>query len=163
MAHRLLLAPLVAALLGLGCGVYTFNPAGKSSIQTIAVDRFDNKTTEYDLADRMTDLVIDAFLADGTFKVVSADNADAALSGVLTRYERKPFEYDENDVVLSYSVTMTFDVALRNPRDNDSDIWRESMVQEGVYLVDSQTEQDGQSKAIERLIVSIINRTTKSW
>ncbi len=163
MAHRVLLAPLVAALLGLSCGVYTFNPAGKSSIQTIAVDRFDNKTTEYDLADRMTDLVIDAFLADGTFKVVSAENADAALSGVLTRYERKPFEYDENYVVSSYSVTMTFDVALKNPRDNDSDIWRESMVQEGVYLVDSETEQDGQSKAIERLIVSIINRTTKSW
>ncbi len=163
MAHRLLLAPLVAAFIGLGCAVYTFNPAGKSSIQTIAVDRFDNKTTEYDLADRITDLVIDAFLADGTFKVVSAENADAALSGVLTRYERKPFEYDENDVVLSYSVTMTFDVALRNPRDNDSDIWRESMVQEGVYLVDSETEQDGQSKAIQRLIVSIINRTTKSW
>ena len=163
MAHRILLAPLVAALLGLSCGAYTFNPAGKSSIQTIAVDRFENKTTEYDLADRMTDLVIDAFLADGTFKVVSAENADAALSGVLTRYERKPFEYDENDVVLSYSVTMTFDVALRNPRDNDSDIWRESMIQEGVYLVDSETEQDGQSNAIQRLIVSIINRTTKSW
>ena len=60
MAHRVLLAPLVVALLGLGCCVYTFNPAGKSSIQKIAVDRFDNKTTEYDLADRMTDLVIDS-------------------------------------------------------------------------------------------------------
>jgi len=157
-----MLLPLAAAGF-LGCGVYTFNPVGKSSIQAIAVQRFDNKTTEYELADRMTDLVIDAFLDDGTFKVVSAENADAALSGVLTRYDRKPFEYDENDVVQSYSVTLTFDVTLTDPRDNDAEIWRETMVQEGVYLVAGETEQDGQAKAVQRLIASIINRTTKSW
>ncbi|MDH4034771.1 MAG: LPS assembly lipoprotein LptE [candidate division Zixibacteria bacterium] len=159
-ALRLTVYPTILLLL-VGC--YTFNPAGKSSIQAIAVERFDNKTTEYDLADRMTDLVIDAFLADGTMKVVSADNADAVLVGELTGYQRKPFEYDENGVVISYSVTMTFDLLLKNPNDNDSEIWRENMVQEGVYNVDSQTEQDGQNSAVQRLIVEIINRTTKSW
>jgi hypothetical protein len=156
-------ALILAAAASLGCGVYTFSPAGKSNIQAIAVERFENKTTEFELADRMTDLVIDAFLADGTFKVVSAENADATLSGVLARYDRKPFEYFENDVVLSYSVTLTFDIALTNPSDNDTEIWRETMIQEGVYLVDGQTEQEGQNIAVERLIVSIVNRTTKSW
>ena len=163
MIRFLVYALFLMTVTALSCGVYTFNPAGKSSIQAIAVERFDNKTTEYELADRMTDLVIDAFLADGTFKVVSAENADATLSGVMTRYDRKPFEYDENDVVLSYSVTLTFDIALTNPRDNDTEIWRETMIQEGVYLVDGQTEQDGQNNAVERLIVSIVSRTTKSW
>ncbi len=144
-------------------GCYTFNPAGKSSVQAIAVERFENKTTEYELADRMTDLVIDAFLADGTMKVVSMENADAVLVGTLTGYVRKPFEYDENGVVKSYSVTMNFDITLKNPRDNDSEIWREIMEQEGVYSVDNETEQDGQNKAVNRLIVDIINKTTKSW
>jgi hypothetical protein len=37
------------------------------------------------------------------------------------------------------------------------------MVQEGIYQVSDQTEQDGQTEAVQRLIVSIINRTTKSW
>lgn len=152
---------MVVLLLLVGC--YTFNPAGKSSIQAIAVERFDNKTTEYDLADRMTDLVIDAFLADGTMKVVSTDNADAVLVGTLTGYQRKPHDYDENGVVTSYSVTMTFDLLLKNPSDNDSEIWRENMSQEGVYNVDGQTEQDGQNSAVQRLVVEIINRTTKSW
>ena len=144
-------------------GCYTFNPAGKSSIQAIAVERFDNKTAEYDLADRMTDLVIDAFLADGKMKIVSVDNADAVLVGVLTDYQRKPHEYDENSVVISYSVTMTFDVLLKNPSDNDSEIWRANMSQEGVYIVESQTEQDGQDIAVKLLVEDIINRTTKSW
>ena len=150
------------SLLGAGCGVYTFNPAGKSEIQAIAIERFDNRTAEYDLADRMTDLVIDAFISDGTMKVVSIDNADAVLVGVLTRYDRKPYKYDENDQVESYSVTMDFDVVLINPRD-DSEIWREKMIQEGVYSVESETEQEGQEKAVDRLVESIVNRTTKSW
>lgn len=162
MMHTLrILCCLAVLLLLIGC--YTFNPAGKSSIQSIAIERFDNKTTEYDLADRMTDLVIDEFLADGTMKVVSVENADAVLVGVLTGYLRNPFKYDESGVVSSYSVTLTFDVLLQNPNDNDSEIWRETMVQEGIYNVDSQTEQDGQDEAVQSLIVEIINRTTKSW
>lgn len=163
VVKRFVLTALGAiSLLGAGCGVYTFNPAGKSEIQAIAVERFDNRTAEYDLADRMTDLVIDAFISDGTMKVVSIDNADAVLVGVLTRYDRKPYKYDENDQVESYSVTMDFDVVLINPRD-DSEIWREKMVQEGVYSVESETEQEGQEKAVDRLVESIVNRTTKSW
>lgn len=162
MMQTLRMTVCLAVLLPL-VGCYTFNPAGKSSIQAIAIERFDNKTTEYDLADRMTDLVIDEFLADGTMKVVSIDNADAVLVGVLTGYLRNPFKYDENGVVTLYSVTLTFDVLLENPNDNDAEIWREIMVQEGIYNVDSQTEQDAQDEAVQSLIVEIINRTTKSW
>ncbi len=163
VVNRFILTALgVVSFLGAGCGVYTFNPAGKSEIQAIAVERFDNRTAEYDLADRMTDLVIDAFISDGTMKVVSIDNADAVLVGVLTRYDRKPYKYLEDEVVESYSVTMGFDVVLKNPRD-DSEIWRETLIQEGVYSVEAETEQDGQGKAVERLVESIVNRTTKSW
>jgi hypothetical protein len=163
LVNRFVLTALSAiSLYSAGCGVYTFTQAGKSEIQAIAVERFDNRTAEHDLADRMTDLVIDAFIADGTMKVVSIDNADAVLVGVLTRYDRKPYKYLENDVVESYSVTMDFDVVLKNPRD-DSEIWRERLIQEGVYSVEAETEQDGQGRAVERLVESIVNRTTKSW
>jgi hypothetical protein len=160
--------PNLAALLGLvfllsaGCGVYTFNPKGKSSINSITIERFENQTPEYGLADQMTDVVIDAFIADGNMKVVSLENADAVLSGVLTRYERKPYEYDQSDVVESYYVDMDFEITLKNPRD-DSEIWKEKMTQRGVYAVDSETEEDGRQKAIELLVEAVINKTTKSW
>jgi hypothetical protein len=149
-------------LLSAGCGVYTFNPKGKSSIKSIAIERFENQTPEYGLADQMTDLVIDAFIADGNMKVVSLENADAILSGVLTRYERKPYAYDQNDVVESYYVDMDFDIALKSPRD-DSEIWKEKITQRGVYAVDNETEEDGRQKAVKLLIEAIINKTTKSW
>ncbi|MEW5994758.1 MAG: LPS assembly lipoprotein LptE [Candidatus Zixiibacteriota bacterium] len=145
-----------------GCGVYTFNPRGKSSIRTINIQRFENETGEYGLADEMTDLVTDAFIADGNLRVVAAENADAVLSGTLTQYERRPYQFDENDVVTSYSVDMSFDIALKDPRDG-SDIWKEKMTQRGVYLVDSETEEDGRQRAVALLVEAIINKTTKSW
>ena len=158
------LRPILVVLLLVvsGCGIYTFNPAGKTNIKAIAVERIENKTSQYDLTDRMTDLVIDAFLEDGTFKVVSSENADAVLAATFTSYVRIPYEYDENDVVTSYSVKMSFDVALKKPGE-EADIWKETMVQEGIYNADSETEEDGQQRAVDRLIDAIIDRTTKSW
>lgn len=158
--------PLIVVLLLLvalaGCGVYTFNPQGKSSIKSIAVERFANDTPEYGLADLVTDLVIDSLFANGSVKVLSPENAEAILIGRLTRYERRPYTYDENDNVSEYAVHMDFKITLKNPKD-DSDMWSETMRQTGVFDVETETEEQGQQSAIGFLVESIINRTTKSW
>jgi hypothetical protein len=167
--RRLLLPILgIGFLVVIGCAVYTFNPKGQSEIKSINIERFENKTPEYGLADQMSDLVIDAFIADGNLKVVPLENADAVLSGVLTRYERKPYKYDQNDQVASYEVVIDFDITLKKPK-TDSEIWREKMTQRGIYNVlasetgDVETEADGQQKAIKLLVEAIINKTTKGW
>lgn len=146
----------------LSCGVYTFNPKGKSDISSVAVERFTNNTPEFGLADKMTDNVIDALMADGNLNVVSAENADAILTGALVSYERKPYQFTESDEVTSYSVIMNFDIILRKA-DGDSEIWKERMSQTGIYEVATETEEDGQQKAIGFLVDAIINKTTKSW
>nr|MBN2277454.1 hypothetical protein [candidate division Zixibacteria bacterium] len=145
-----------------GCGIYSFNPGGKSSIKTISVAQFENKTIESGLANRMTDLVVDAFIADGNLKIASEDNADANLFGTLLNYKRDPYTYDEADNVSQYVVRLTFDVLLQK-RESGEEIWKEVILSEGVYNVDSQTEEDGQVLAAGKLVEDIINRTTKSW
>jgi len=162
MTRKTIFCFLIIISLVAGCGVYTFNPAGKSDIKSIAIERFENSTAELELADQMTDFVIDAFLEDGTFKVVSRDNADAILIGTFKNYHRQPFDYDESNNVTSYSVKMDFEIILKKPNE-EADIWKETMSQEGIYLVDTETEEDARLRAIGRLIESIINRTTKSW
>jgi hypothetical protein len=157
-----LLVTLAVTVLVLSCGVYTFNPKGKSDIKTIAVEPFDNKTNEFGLADRLTEIVIDALIADGSMKVVSAANADALLIGTLTRYERVASVYDASDVVTEYKVIMSFEVALQNAKDQ-TDIWKQQFTQEGPYDAANQTEEDGQKLAGKRLVEAILNKTTKSW
>ena len=153
---------LIILMTFLSCGVYTFNPKGKSSITTITVNRFSNDTQQLGLEDRMTDDIIDAFISDGSMKVVSQDNAEAILVGSLTSYDRRPHEFTETDVVTAYAVTMGFEISLKKGSD-DSEIWTERFSQLGVYNVETETEEDAQQKAILLLVEAILNKTTKSW
>jgi len=155
-------ALICVALLIAGCGVYSFNPGGKSSIKTISVMQFENKTIESGLANRMTDLVVDAFISDGNIKIASEDNADALLYGTLLNYKRDPYTYDESDNVSQYVVRLTFDVLLQK-RDSGEELWKEVFLSEGVYNADTETEENGQVLAAGKLVEDIINRTTKSW
>jgi len=157
---NIVIAVLFLFLLG-GCGIYSLSPGGKSSIKTISVSQFENKTIEYGLSSRMTDLVIDAFISDGNLKVVSPSEADAKLTGVMTNYERKPYTYDESDVVSQYVVKIVFDMILTGK--DDQELWNEKFYSEGIYSADSGTEDEGQALAAEKLVIDIINRTTKSW
>ena len=165
MKHRpaVWAALVVAALFTLGsCGVYTFNPGGKSTIKSIAVEPFENNTTELGLEDIMTNGVIDAFISDGNLKVVAIDNAEALLVGTLLRYDRRVYGYTADETVQSYAVTMEFEITLVNSSDG-SEFWKEQMSQTGVYNLDTETEADGQLRALALLVDAIINRTTKSW
>lgn len=151
----------LTALSLVGCP-YSFSPKGKLDINSVAIQRFENMTTEFGIEDRMTDAVIDAFIADGTMRVLPSDQAEAILEGSLVSYNRKPYEYDESDQVTSYVVEMDFVIHLKKPGD-DSDFWTETMSQRGVYDLLTETEEDARLKAINLLVEAIINRTTKSW
>ena len=144
-----------------GC-FYSMNPRGAVTVKSVAIERFQNDTPEFGLADQMTDAIITAFIADGTIKVLPRDQAEAVLLGTLTRYQRRPYKYDENDQVTAYAVEMDFDIHLNKPAD-DSLIWQERMSQRGVYNLETETEEDGRQKALVLLVQAIINRTTKSW
>lgn len=158
---RLLIFIILSALF-CGCSFYSFSPKGRSAINSIAIERFRNNTSEFGLEDRMTDQIIDALIADGNLKIVSMDNAEAVLSGVLTTYERKPYNPDENDQVESYSIRMLFDIQLTKRADNTT-IWKDKINRIGVYNLETETEEDGQARAIALLIDDIVEKTTKSW
>lgn len=152
----------IMALAAVGCGVYSFNPKGKSSIKTVAIEPFENKTSEFGFTDRLTEIVTDAFIKDGNLKVVPAANADAVLIGTLLSYNRTPLQFDLNDQVSQYKVRLEFEIVLRNPQDQ-SEILNDRFTQEASYDAVEETEEDGQRKAGEKLVAAILNRTTKSW
>ncbi len=164
MMNRIVTSIIFLVLMGIfaSCGIYTFSPRGKSSITSISVNRFGNETQQLGLEDRMTDDIIDAFITDGSMKVVSQENAEAVLVGSLISYERRPHEFTETDEVTAYAVTMGFEVSLKKG-DDDSEIWTERFSQLGVYNVGTETEEDAQQKAILLLVEAILNKTTKSW
>ena len=54
-----------------------------------------------------------------------------------------------------------FNITLAKP-DGES-IWQERFYSEGIYDAELETEDEGQIKAADKLVIDIINRTTKSW
>ncbi len=164
MMNRLFKLILLSLLIiGLnGCGVYTFNPKGKSSLKSIAILPLENQTDRFELTDRLTEIIVDQFITDGNLTVMSETTADAILTGVLLRYERVEVVFDETDQVQQYKVLMDFMITLTD-RNEAKELWSTRMNQEGIFDAVSETEEDGQLRAGERLVEQIINRTTKSW
>ena len=145
-----------------GCGVYSFSASGKKPFSSVSISQFDNKTIEYQLADRLTDAVINAFISDGTVPVREASKAEAAMTGTVTEYRREAYTYDKQDIVSQYAANVRIHVKVVKAN-TDEVIWEEDFYAQGVYSPSTETEEDGQNKAIAILKGNILDRTTKSW
>ncbi|MEA3506014.1 MAG: LPS assembly lipoprotein LptE, partial [Elusimicrobiota bacterium] len=69
----------LAALVAAGCGVY--EPIGiiPDEIRNIRIEQFENKTSQTDIAEDLTEEVIDNFIKEGRLSVVSRHDADSRL------------------------------------------------------------------------------------
>lgn len=145
-----------------GCGVYSFSQSGKPAFESVNIAQFRSNTIEYQLADLLTDAVIDAFILDNSIEVLEASRAEAVMSGTVTSYRRDPYTYDDADVVSEYAVKVNIHVKVVKSNSEDI-IWEEDFFARGVYSALDEEEEQGQEKAIILLTADILDRTTKSW
>ena len=86
-------APLLLAFLLEGCAGYQLGPATPTylrQVHTIAVPTFGNTTLVPRIEVLVTGTVIKQFQQDGTFRIVSADAADATLKAEIVGVSRSP-------------------------------------------------------------------------
>ncbi len=159
---RLVPSALLSLLLVLSGCAYSFRPKSNAPFKTIAIESFENRTSEYGLTDRLTNIMADAFIKDGTLRVVPVDGAEAVLNGTLLRYERQPAQFDTTDQVERYKVVLECEVTVKLTA-SDSTLWSQTLTQEGVYATATETEETGQQRAGDLLVQAILNKTTKSW
>jgi len=157
----IILIGFTAVLLS-GCGVYSFSPSGKPDFESVYINQFETTTIEFQLADRLSEQVIDAFIEDNTVKIRDKSQAEADLQGSVTGYKRDPYTYDKSDQVTEYVVKVNIHVKVAKTGTEDI-YWEEDFYAEGVYKADSETEEEGQDRAIAILAADILDRTTKSW
>jgi len=105
-------------LLLAGCSGYRLGPlngevAGAKSVQ---VAPFANKTVEPLLTDAVTTAVRRRLQQDGTYRLVSGEDADIVLSGEITRFDRSELSLDSFDVrtLRDYSITLQGTVSARS-------------------------------------------------
>jgi hypothetical protein len=164
---RLLLA-LVTALL-CGCG-YSFSGSSlPSHIKNVAIPVFENQSLDYQVADEVTQALVDRFISDNRLKVTPLSQADAVLEGVLTSYENKVYGYSRDEDPEQYIVVMKVSLVFKDQVKN-REIWsEENLLASAVYspggVVPGSpvSEEDARAKALDELANDVLARTLEQW
>ncbi len=153
---------LLVSMSLIACTPYSFSPSGKSAFKSVHIAQIENQTIQYEMADRLTDAIIDAFVQDNTVEVLDVSRAEAVMTGSVTNYRRDAHTFDLQDVVTEYAVKVTVHVKVVKANSEEI-IWEEDFYAEGIFDANEELEEDGQNRAIELIKINILDKTTKSW
>lgn len=108
------LAALAAALVVAGCGYNLVGYGGQfpAGVKSLAVPIFENRTEDVEIARTLTNHFVKELLATGKVKVLPLGEADAALRGVVTRYETEPITFDADRTATENRLVVAADVSL---------------------------------------------------
>ena len=143
---------LVGALVG-GCG---YRLAGRSAalpdhVKRIAVPLFENRTDQPDIAERLTESVVDEFVARGGFVATSsAEGADALLRGIVAAYRSTPVVLGEDGLATRYEIQVQIQAELVD-LSSDEVLWKDDHF---VFRAQYDVEQEA-SGFFDRSIVGI--------
>ena len=142
---RAFLVSAIACLLA-SCGYHISGRADlvPKTVQTIAIPRFGNLTTHYQLTDRIPEALSREFIARTRYRIVTdPDQADAILRGTVTRFLSIPTILDpQTSRAAAVQISVTMQVSLTNRR-TGAVIWqRPSFESRQQYEIASQQQQD---------------------
>jgi hypothetical protein len=159
-------------LLALGCLVllggctYSFRGQTAGDIQSIAVPTFENESTEFGIAETLTEELIRGFQRDGTLKIRSDEQADAILVGRVLRIVDEPYSARPGATIIvdEYRFSMTCEIELFNTETQEL-IWSQTFPAWAVYPYGQSLENRDAAieEATEKLMQDILNKIVGSW
>lgn len=109
----LLILALIFPLSGCGYHLGEIKPTPMRRVTTLAVRTFKNDTTIPRLEAQTADAVVKQFQQDGTYRIDSADVADAIVEGTISKVERQPMRVFANNVLQTSEFELTLVVNFR--------------------------------------------------
>jgi hypothetical protein len=163
-----LLPALVLSLTG--CAGYQLGgtkPQHLAGVTKIAIPGFVNNTLEPRLGSLVTNAVIKQIQADGSYQVVSRDQAEAILEGIVADLDRSQFRAVRNNVLRTSQllVRLRTDYQLVNPADNTV-MHRGRVFGESYIVLDPNfqlSEQQAMEDAAQRLAVTLTSEVSEGW
>jgi hypothetical protein len=155
----------LSALALSGC-LYGFAGGGlPPSIKTVAVLPFDNQTPEPTLTQEISRAVREAVEQRLGLRQSAESQADAVVRGSITRYEPDlPVAYTGGDTSVTVTrrqVQITVSVEILDQKQGKSLWQRNGLTVRGDY--DSGRELEGRQKALDDLVVNIVEGAQSQW
>lgn len=160
-------AAIIIALTGFSCG-YHFSSGGEhidSSIQTVFVEKFQNRTSESNLENYVQNAFVNEFRRGSRFDLAdSKERADAIITGSIKRASLSHLSYTSSDVAKENRVNLTMAVTFKTNKSNNI-IWNnDNLTGNEAFLVDfdpSRTDAN-KEKALRKLVVDMAERAYRS-
>ena len=157
---------LATSLLSLTGCLYGFAGGGlPPSIKTVAVLPFDNQTPEPTLTQEISRAVREAVEQRLGLRQSAQPQADAVVRGSITRYEPDlPVAYTGGDSVVTVTqreVQITVSVEILDQKQGKPLWQRSGLTVRGTY--ESGNERDGRRKALDDLVVNIVEGAQSQW
>lgn len=163
------------ALAGPGCFYrYSFTGGGlPANIRTVAVLPFENLTADPTLTQEINRAVRDAVQNRLGLRQAGESQADALVRGTISRYEpdvpvgitsSAQGTGQQNQVnVTSRKVQITVTVTIVDQREGRT-LWeRQSLTIDGEYDTSREQESRGRERALDRLIIQIVEGAQSQW
>jgi hypothetical protein len=153
--------------LALGGCLYGFAGGGlPPSIKTVAILPFDNQTPEPTLTQEISQAVREAVERRLGLRQSAESRADAVVRGSITRYEPDvPVAYqagEDRDVnVTQRQVQITLTVEILDQKQGKPLWQRSGLMVKGDY--DAGQEAEGRRKALDDLVVNIVEGAQSQW
>jgi len=113
MKKTVLLLPILLSLSGCGYHLGEIKPTPMRRVSTIAVPTFKNETLLPRLEAQTADAVAKQFQQDGTYRIDTADRADAVVEGTIVSVNRQPMRVFANNVLQTSEFELTLTVSYR--------------------------------------------------
>ncbi len=157
---------LMLPLLG-GCGVYSAT-SGRvdASIRRVAVEFFENRTSEADLGIELAELVIAALQEDNTLKVVDFPAADSVIDGAVTRYFLRQASISPDQQVDEFQVQITVELNFRVKSSGKAIFENKRFDGSGNYFLNDpggSSEVTARKEAADEITKNILAQIVEDW
>jgi hypothetical protein len=160
---------VVLALAFAGCS-YSPNPAlFPPHLRTLAVPTFENRTTEPNLDQEVTNALVNRFVQNNRLRLVGETDADLVVTGAIVGYTNSVFGFNAREQAEEYQVAVTVAVRVKD-RVKNREMWADDrLVRTSNYFVVAIPGQEVQDQitarqdAIDKIGEAVINRTVEGW
>ena len=169
MKRRLFSVLALASLLLPGCAGYTVGgskPQRLAHITKLYVPTFENDTLEPRLAVLVTNAVIKQLQADGSYEIVSADEAEATLKGRIADIDRSQWRAVRNNTLRTSELLVRLRLNYRIMDASGTAVHNGLINGESYVVLDPNfqvSERQAMSEAAERMAQGLVNDITDGW
>ncbi len=155
-------------LASLNCGIYTFSGSTlPSHLKTVDIPLFLNQSLQPGISEQIT-VELQKYIQDNNILKTVPNNGNGSINGKVLSYKNQPVVYDYdsqesvNVTVTSYAVEIAVEIEFLDNK-KDKALYKGVLTQEGIYDFNKETEEDGQKRAIKKIVDLVIQNSVQGW